>query len=94
MDTPQHNVSGWTEPQLLEAVKAHIGGGDFYIDAEEHKHIAAVVDFDGPDGMVAVDDLFLATGQEKTQTGKWLYITPRVFVMGEFPCVRWIHKTQ
>ncbi|KAK0739022.1 hypothetical protein B0T21DRAFT_286006, partial [Apiosordaria backusii] len=65
---------------------------ELYIDGNEHQHIAAVVDFDGPNGMVAVDDLFLATGQEKTQQGKWLYITSNVFVMGEFPRVRWIHK--
>ncbi|KAK4170600.1 hypothetical protein QBC36DRAFT_201080, partial [Triangularia setosa] len=68
--------------------------GEFYIDANEHKHIAAVVDFDGPDGMVAVDNLFLATAQEKIQGGEWLYITSSVFVMGERPSVRWIHKSE
>ncbi|KAK4184126.1 hypothetical protein QBC35DRAFT_392371 [Podospora australis] len=85
-------VTGWTEDEALNEVRKQLGPGELHIDTNERECVAAIVDFDGPDGIVTVDGNFV-TGRSKIQSGKYLYITSKVFVMGEFPSVQWIYKT-
>ncbi len=50
-----------------------------------------VVNFDGPGGIVIVDDIWLTTGEGKSKNGKWLYITSNVDVFVENPDVSYPH---
>ncbi|KAK4182426.1 hypothetical protein QBC35DRAFT_395993, partial [Podospora australis] len=63
------------------------------IDTNERDCVAAIGNFDGSDGIMTVDENFFVTGRSKIQSGKYLYITSKVSVMGEFPSLQWIYKT-
>ncbi|KAK4654798.1 hypothetical protein QC762_0039720 [Podospora pseudocomata] len=87
-------VCGRSEDEVLDEVQKQLGLGELRIDTNERDCVAAIVDFDGPDGLVAVDGNFYVTGRRKTQSGKYLYVTCEVYVMGEFPSVRWIYSAK
>ena len=65
----------------------------YYINQDETNHIAIIVDFDGPDGIVIVDGLkdLIITGRED-QSGVHLFIG-KGWIFGEpKPDVRFIHQ--
>jgi hypothetical protein len=52
-----------------------------------------VVNFDGSNGVIVVDDVWLTTGERKTGRGKYLYLTSNADVFGEDkPDVKYIHQ--
>jgi hypothetical protein len=58
---------------------------------EKSTYVAAVIDFDGPSGVVVVDGKWMSTGAE-TKKGMYLYISSSVIFMGGCPKVRFISK--
>jgi hypothetical protein len=64
------------------------------MDGDERNCVAVVVDFDGPDGVIIVDEIWLTTGERKSRHGKWLFITSNAYVFGEDkPDVGYIHRS-
>ncbi|KAK4658655.1 hypothetical protein QC762_0000800 [Podospora pseudocomata] len=86
----------WTDNQIITYVMAHARDGfgmNLTIDSDEAgPHVTAVVDYDGPNGLVTIDGEFVATGYQKSTSGMRLHLSEKVYTMGEFPRVRWIHK--
>lgn len=66
--------------------------GELRIDTDERNYVAAVVDIGGPDGIVVEDGTVLVRVWSKTQSGKYLYLTSKVFIIGDFLSVRWVCK--
>lgn len=64
------------------------------MDGDERNSAAVVVNFDGSDGLIVVDNVWLTTGKMKARGGKWLYISlpTRTFMGGGEPDVRYIHR--
>ncbi|KAK4163028.1 hypothetical protein QBC43DRAFT_320415 [Cladorrhinum sp. PSN259] len=87
-------VTGWSDAQILEAVSQQTSYAvqELEINKVGKGHIAAVVDFDGPEGVVVVDKNFLVTGPSNATSGEHLYISTQVFILGNEPSVRFIHK--
>ncbi|KAK0747957.1 hypothetical protein B0T21DRAFT_355521 [Apiosordaria backusii] len=89
--------SKWTDSQIVTYVMSQIPGGlgmTLTIDSNELDHIAAVIDYDGPEGLLTINGDFVVTGSRKRKSGVYLYISEKVYVMGEFPRVRWVHKVK
>jgi hypothetical protein len=63
------------------------------MDSHGRDFVAVVIDFDGPDGVIIVDEVWMTAGEDKTEGGKRLYLTSdaRVFGDGE-PHVYYIHQ--
>ncbi len=63
------------------------------MDSHEQDFVAVVVNFDGPSGVIVVDNVWLVTGEDKTKHGKYLYITSNADVFGiEQPDVSYIRQ--
>jgi hypothetical protein len=63
------------------------------INEEENDHVAAVINFDADDGTVIVDGIWLTTGTDKTDTGRYVYFTTDARIFGKpRPTVFWVHK--
>ena len=55
--------------------------------------IAVVVNFDGHDGVIIVDNAWLTAGEDQTEQGDYLYITSNADVFGiEQPEVYYIRQ--
>jgi hypothetical protein len=66
---------------------------NFRIDQDDKSHVAVIVNFDGPDGIIIIDEDWMKTGREKPHSGVYLYITGKGWIMGdERPDVRFVHK--
>ncbi len=64
------------------------------MDDHEKDFIAVIVDFDGPEGVVVVDNVWLLPGEDEGVHGKRLYITSNadVFLGLEQPDVYYIRQ--
>ncbi len=63
------------------------------IGTDERNHVAVVINFDGPDGMVVVNGNWLSTGKHKSNPGRYLYFTTSAERVGEEQAdVRFIRK--
>ncbi len=53
------------------------------MDRYDQDFVAVVVNFDGSNGVIIVDEVWLKTGEGQTRHGKYLYITSNAEVFGE-----------
>ncbi|KAK4205197.1 hypothetical protein QBC40DRAFT_271247 [Triangularia verruculosa] len=91
----EKECSKWTDSQIITYVMSQVPDGlgmNLTINNDESEHVGAVVDYNGPDGVVAIDGNFVVTGRSKSKSGVYLDICPKVYVMGEFSGVRWVRK--
>lgn len=79
---------------ILETVRKAVGEGTYRID-DDSNSVAAVVDYDGPDGAFVLDGYYTYTGEfEKSHSGMYLYITTSVVIIGDSPRIRFISRLQ
>ena len=50
---------------------------------ERGTHVAVVLNFDGPFGLVIIDNKWLKTGNEKPHGGRYLYFTTNAETLGD-----------
>ncbi|KAK0702677.1 hypothetical protein B0H67DRAFT_499960 [Lasiosphaeris hirsuta] len=93
------DIRGRSESEILDVVREKVGLGDFYIDKNEENHVAAIINFEGPRGVVMLGTQTLVTGggnENRSEDGEFLYITTSAFILapgddGE-PDVRFVHR--
>lgn len=72
-------------------------GLELYIDENEKNHVAVVINFDGPGGMVIVGNDILVTGENRSESSERLYITTRAVIIAADgddgkPDIRFVHQ--
>lgn len=96
------NVTALSDDEILEAVREEVGKGlteeersqlKFRMDSSSRDSIAVVVNFNGPDGIIIIDGVWLTTGENKLEDGRYLYISSDTFIAGEEqPAVDYVHR--
>ncbi|KAK3371856.1 hypothetical protein B0T24DRAFT_339699 [Lasiosphaeria ovina] len=87
------NVTALSDDEILEAVREEVGKGLFRMDSSSRDSIAVVVNFNGPDGIIIIDGVWLTTGENKLEDGRYLYISSDTFIAGEEqPAVDYVHR--
>lgn len=69
---------------------------EVYIDEDEKNHIAVIINFNGPGGLIIADDEILATGRHRSESGKRLCITTRALIIADIgdgkPDISFVHE--